>query len=239
MSLGSFAPQYDRPVAWGDWIRDGVEVEPSLYAADFRRLGEQIDDLLGAGCRVFHFDCGDGHFVPPLTMGPVVLRSIAPSIHGAGGVLDCHLMVEDPVHHFEEFAGSGADSVTFHVEVAGDTAAIAAEARAYGLGVGVAFNPETAPARAAEAAAAATADIVLCMSIHPGYSGQAFMPEAFGRIAELASLVDVPIQVDGGVGEDNAAVLRETGASLFVAGSAIFGHAVPAEAYRRLRAAVA
>ena len=107
-------------MGWSDWIRDGVEVEPSLYAADFRRLGEQIDALLGAGCRVFHFDCGDGHFVPPVTMGPVVLRSIAPGIHAAGGVLDCHLMVDDPVHHFEEFAASGADSVTFHVEVAAD-----------------------------------------------------------------------------------------------------------------------
>jgi ribulose-phosphate 3-epimerase len=129
--------------------------------------------------------------------------------------------------------------VTFHVEVASDPAAVAAEARGHGLGVGVVFNPETAPARAVEAAAAAAADIVLCMSIHPGYSGQAFMPEALGRIAELASLVDAPIQVDGGVGEDNAAALREAGASLFVAGSAIFGDTEPADAYRRLRAAVA
>ena len=94
-------------MGWGDWIRDGVEVEPSLYAADFRRLGAQVDELLAAGCRVFHFDCGDGHFVPPVTIGPVVLRSIAPGIHAAGGVLDCHLMVDDPVHHFEEFAASG------------------------------------------------------------------------------------------------------------------------------------
>jgi ribulose-phosphate 3-epimerase len=172
-------------------------------------------------------------------MGPVVLRSIAPGIHAAGGVLDCHLMVDDPVHHFEEFAASGADSVTFHVEVTDDPAAVAAEARAHGLAVGVVFNPETTPARAAAAAHAAAADIVLCMSIHPGYSGQAFMPEALGRIAELASLVDVPIQVDGGVGEANAAALREAGASLFVAGSAIFGAGEPPEAYRRLRAAVA
>ena len=201
--------------------------------------GSRSTPCSGAGCRVFHFDCGDGHFVPPVTMGPVVLRSIAPGIHAAGGVLDCHLMVDDPVHHFEEFAASGADSVTFHVEVTDDPAAVAAEARAHGLAVGVVFNPETTPARAAAAARAAGADIVLCMSIHPGYSGQAFMPEALGRIAELASLVDVPIQVDGGVGEGNVTALREAGASLFVAGSAIFGAAEPAEAYRRLRAAVA
>jgi ribulose-phosphate 3-epimerase len=116
-------------VGWSDWIRGGREIEPSLYAADFRRLGDQIDALLAAGCTVFHFDCGDAHFVPPVTMGPVVLRSIAPGIHAAGGVLDCHLMVDDPAHHFEEFAASGADSVTFHVEVSGDPAAVAAEAR--------------------------------------------------------------------------------------------------------------
>jgi len=227
-------------MGWTEWIRDGVEVEPSLYAADFRRLGEQIDALLAAGCRVFHFDCGDGHFVPPVTMGPVVVRSIARSIQEAGGRIDCHLMVDDPAHHIAEFASSGADSVTFHVEAAASTAArVAAEARAHGLGVGIAFNPETEPARAAEVAAAAGADLVLCMSIHPGYSGQSFMPEALGRIEALASLVDVPIQVDGGVGEENVRALRDAGASLLVAGSSVFSGSDPAEAYARLAASAA
>ena len=225
-------------MGWGDWIRDGVEIEPSLYAADFRRLGEQVDELLAAGCRVFHFDCGDGHFVPPVTIGPVVLRSIAPGIHAAGGVLDCHLMVVDPAHHFEEFAASGADSVTFHVEAASDPAAIAAAARAHGLAVGVAFNPGTSPSEAARASLTAGAELVLCMSIVPGYSGQAFMPESLDRVAELSALVDVPIQVDGGIGDENVARVREAGASLFVAGSAVFSDLVPADAYRRLRAAV-
>jgi ribulose-phosphate 3-epimerase len=226
-------------VGWSAWIRSGVEVEPSLYAADFRRLGEQVDALLAAGCRIFHFDCGDGHFVPPVTMGPVVLRSIARGIHEAGGRLDCHLMVDDPVHHFEEFASSGADSVTFHIEVASDAARVAGQARAHDLGVGIAFNPETEPARAAEVANEAAADIVLCMSIHPGYSGQAFMPEALGRIETLAALVDTPIQVDGGVGEGNVRALRDAGASLLVAGSSVFSAADPAEAYARLAAAAA
>jgi ribulose-phosphate 3-epimerase len=224
-------------MGWGDWIRDGVEVEPSLYAADFRCLGEQIDALLAASCRVFHFDCGDAHFVPPVTMGPVVLRSIAPSIHAAGGVLDCHLMVDDPSHHLDEFASSGADSVTFHVEAAADSARVAAQAREHGLGVGIAFNPETTPEQAAAAAAEAGADLVLCMSIHPGYSGQSFMPEALERIETLGALVDVPIQVDGGVGEDNVPALRRAGASLFVAGSAVFGDVDPAAAYLRLATA--
>lgn len=226
-------------MGWIDRIRDGVEVEPSLYAADFRRLGEQIDALLAAGCRIFHFDCGDGHFVPPVTMGPVVLRSIAPAIREAGGALDCHLMVDDPAHHLDEFASSGASSVTFHVEAAPEPAAVADKARSLGLGVGVAFNPETEPAEAAEAAREAGADFVLCMSIHPGYSGQSFMPEALDRIRVLRSLVDVPIQVDGGVGEDNIGALRTSGASLFVAGASVFGDADPAAAYRRLAAAAA
>jgi ribulose-phosphate 3-epimerase len=226
-------------MGWERWIRDGAEVEPSLYAADFRRLGEQIDQLLAAGCRVFHFDTGDGHFVPPVTIGAVVLRSIADGIHAASGVLDCHLMVTDPAHHLEEFASSGADSVTFHVEATEDPAGVAAAARKQGLAVGVAFNPGTSPEDAAIAAERADADLVLVMSIWPGYSGQPFMPESLPRMARLAELVSCPIQVDGGVGEDNARALREAGASLFVAGSAVFSGPDPSGAYRRLADLVA
>lgn len=226
-------------MGWGEWIRGDVEIEPSLYAADFTRLGEQIDALLGAGCRLFHFDVGDGHFVPPVTIGPVVLRSIAPMIHAAGAVLDCHLMVTDPAHHFEEIAESGGDSVTFHVEATDDPAGVAARARSLGLGVGVSFNPATGPEEAAGFAREAGADIVLCMSIEPGYSGQAFMPEALGRISRLAELVDVPIQVDGGVGGGNAHSVRAAGARLLVAGNAVFADSDPAAAYARLAAAAA
>jgi ribulose-phosphate 3-epimerase len=225
-------------MAWSTWIRGDAEVEPSLYAADFTRLGEQIEQLLRAGCRIFHFDVGDGHFVPPVTIGPVVLRSIAPMIHAAGGVLDCHLMVSDPAHHFPEFAESGADSVTFHVEATDDAAGVAGRARELGLGVGVSFNPETTPEQAAVAATAAAAELVLCMSIHPGYSGQAFMPNAFGRVARLAELVDVPVQVDGGVGAANARAVRDAGARLLVAGSAVFADPDPAAAYGRIVASL-
>ena len=224
-------------MAWGDWIRDGVEVEPSIYAADFMRLGAQIDALLGAGTKVFHFDVGDGHFIPPVTIGPVVLRSIAPAIHAAGGIIDCHLMVDDPAHHFEEIAASGGDSVTFHVEAADDPAEVAASARTHGLGVGVAFNPETSPEAAAAFAGAAGADIVLCMSIHPGYSGQAFMLGALPRIARLRELVTVPIQVDGGIDASNVHSVRAAGAALFVAGAAVFADADSPAAYGRIRAA--
>ena len=207
-------------MAWRDWVR-GVEVEPSLYAADFTRLGEQIESLLAAGARIFHFDIGDGHFVPPVTIGPVVLRSIAPLIHEAGGVLDCHLMVDDPVHHFAEIAESGGDSVTFHVEVTADAGAVIARAREHGLGAGVAFNPGTEVEVAAEAANAG-ADLCLCMSIEPGYSGQEFMASALGRIERLRSLVDCHVQVDGGVKAENVRAVRGAGADLLVVGSGIF-----------------
>lgn len=226
-------------MGWGTWMRGPSEVAPSLYAADFTRLGEQIEALLEAGCRIFHFDVGDGHFIPPVTIGPVVLRSIAPLIHEAGGVIDCHLMVADPALHFPEFAASGADSVTFHVEATGDPRGMGAAARALGLSVGIAFNPDTDVVDAVAFARAAEAELVLCMGIVPGYSGQPFLPETYAKIEELATLVEVPIQVDGGVGEENVASVRAAGASVFVAGNAIFAAPDPAAAYRRIAAAAA
>ena len=197
-------------MAWREWVRT-VEIEPSLYAADFANLGAQIDHLLEAGARVFHFDVGDGHFVPPVTIGPVVLRSIAPRIHERGGRIDCHLMVDDPAHHFEEIAASGGDSVTFHVEVADDVAGLLAQAREQGLGAGVAFNPGT-EVEIAAAAANLGADLCLCMSIEPGYSGQEFMEDAYGRIERLRGLVDCLVQVDGGVKRENAKSVHAAGA---------------------------
>ena len=220
-------------MSWREWIRT-VEVEPSLYAADFARLGEQIDILLRAECRVFHFDVGDGHFVEPITIGPVVLQSIAPLVHGAGGVLDCHLMVENPLHHFPQIAKAGGDSVTFHYEVVDDVPATIAAAREHGLQVGVAFNPESEPEDVA--AVAGDADLVLCMSIHPGYSGQKFMPDAVDRIKRLrAALPDhVYVQVDGGIDHETVERAYVAGARLLVAGSAIFGREDITRAYRRL-----
>jgi ribulose-phosphate 3-epimerase len=224
-------------VAWRDWVRT-VEVEPSVYAADFANLGEQVQYLLNAGARVFHFDVGDGHFVPPVTIGPVVLRSIAPMIHRMGGVIDCHLMVDNPAHHFPEIAESGGDSVTFHVEVADDVSAVLAQAREHGLGAGIAFNPGTEVEVAAEAANAG-ADLCLCMSIAPGYSGQAFMEDAYARIERLRSLVDCYVQVDGGVNQDNARAVHDAGADLLVVGSGIFAREDLPRAYRRLVQALA
>ena len=221
-------------MAWREWIRT-VEVEPSLYAADFTRLGEQVDALLRAGVRVFHFDVGDGHFVEPVTIGPIVLQALAPLVHAVDdAAIDCHLMVSNPVHHFPLFANAGGDSVTFHYEVVDDIPATIAAAREHGLSAGIAFNPETEPEEVAEAADGA--ELVLCMSIHPGYSGQDFMPEALDRIRRLryALAPAIHVQVDGGIDAENIRTVYDAGATLMVSGSAIFAREDLPRAYRRL-----
>jgi ribulose-phosphate 3-epimerase len=220
-------------MAWKDWVRT-IEVEPSLYAADFLRLGEQIDHLLGAGSRVFHFDIGDGHFVEPVTVGPIVLQAISPLIHRFDGVIDCHLMVTNPEHHFEMIKRAGGDSVTFHVEACDEPWKAIKLARDLELGVGVAFNPETSVEDAVGASIGA--DLVLCMSIHPGYSGQMFMPESLERIAQLRQELhpNLFVQVDGGISDENVADVRRAGAQLAVAGNAIFRTEDYPRAYRRL-----
>jgi ribulose-phosphate 3-epimerase len=221
---------------WRDWIRT-VEVEPSLYAADFANLGDQIDVLLRTGARIFHFDVGDGHFVDPITIGPIVLKDIAPIVHRMEGTLDCHLMVDDPVKHFRAIAEAGGDSVTFHYEAVDDVdliPATIAAARELELQVGIAFNPETDPAAVAKVADGV--DLVLCMSIKPGYSGQEFMPDALDRVRTLRGLLppEVPIQVDGGIANENIRSVYDAGAALMVAGSAIFSREDLPRAYRRL-----
>jgi ribulose-phosphate 3-epimerase len=225
-------------VPWRDWIRT-IEIEPSIYASDFANLGDQLEVLLRSECRVFHFDVGDGHFVEPITMGPIVLQSIAPIIHRYGGMIDCHLMVDNPTKHFAQFAEAGGDSVTFHFEAVDDVPATIRAAREQELQVGVAFNPETKPEDVA--AVAGDADLVLCMSINPGYSGQPFQDSTYDRVEQLRGLLPegMHIQVDGGVTDEKIKALYERGATLFVAGSAIFGREDLPRAYRRMVQALA
>jgi ribulose-phosphate 3-epimerase len=221
------------PVPWPDWIR-GVEVEPSLYGADFSRLGEQTVSLLQAGARLFHYDIGDGHFVEPITIGPIVLQSISPLIHRSGGKIDVHMMVDQPAKHFAAVAAAGGDSVTFHVEAVDDVPATIRAAREHDLQVGIAFNPETEPESVTEFGD--VVDLVLCMSINPGYSGQPFQEATYERVRRLRSALpdSVPIQVDGGVNAQNIRPLYDAGARLLVAASSIFGSEDPPSAYRRL-----
>jgi len=225
-------------VAWQEWIRT-VEIEPSLYAADFANLGSQIDVLLRTGARVFHVDVGDGHFVEPITVGPIVLQAISPMVHAMGGVLDCHLMVDNPTRHFPQIARAGGNSVTFHYEVVDDVPGTIAAAREHGLEVGVAFNPESEPEDVAKVAGAA--DIVLCMSIHPGYSGQEFMENALDRIERTRNALpeSIYVQVDGGIDNDNVRSVYDAGATLIVAGSSIFHREDLPRSYRRLVQALA
>jgi ribulose-phosphate 3-epimerase len=222
-------------MGWNDWIRT-VEVEPSLYAADFSRLGEQIDVLIRAGVRIFHFDVGDGHFVEPITMGPIVLKSISKLIHDGGGYVDCHLMTESPEKHFAAIKEAGGDSVTVHYEACDDLPSVVRAARANELQVGLAFKPETSAAYAAHAALSSSVDIVLVMSIEPGYSGQEFMPEALDRIRTVRSIIPrrMAVQVDGGIGPENIRGAYDAGATLLVAGTSIFGREDLPRAYRRL-----
>lgn len=217
-----------------DELSGQFEIEPSIYAANFAALGAQLETLAAAGVSIFHFDLGDGHFIAEVTMGPIVLDSIAPVVAAPGAAFDCHLMVSEPERHFERLKKAGAASVTFHVEAVTDPGATIRRARELGLGAGVALNPETPVGMAV--AAADGADLVLCMSIHPGLSGQAFMPEALGRIAELRRRLPdhVHVQVDGGVSAKNVREVREAGANLLVAGSAIFWQDDLAAAYRSL-----
>lgn len=225
-------------MTWQEWKR-GTEIEPSLYAASFAMLGDQIELLCRAGCRIFHFDVGDGHFVEPVTMGPIVLQSISPIVHRNGSAIDVHLMVENPAKYFAPVAEAGGDSVTFHYEAVADVPATIRSARDQQLQAGVAFNPESDPADVARVSG--DADLVLCMGIHPGYSEQPFREDTVARVAALRSALParVLIQVDGGVGAGNVRRLADEGAGLLVAGSAIFGSDDVAAAYSDLARAVA
>ena len=223
---------------WNEWIRT-IEVEPSLYAADFANLGTQVEALLHAECRVFHFDIGDGHFVEPITIGPIVLKSISPLVHRYEGAIDVHLMAENPAKHFKAIAEAGGDSVTFHFEAVEDVPATIKAAREHELEVGIAFKPGTEPEDVA--AVASDADIVLCMAIEPGYSGQPFREETYGRVRRLRLALppEIHVQVDGGVSQENIREVVDAGATLMVVGSAIFEREDLPRSYRRLVHALA
>jgi ribulose-phosphate 3-epimerase len=211
-------------------------VAPSILSADFSRLGSQVAEVMEAGARVIHVDVMDGHFVPPITIGPLVAGSIADQVHDAGGVLDVHLMIEAPERQIVEFAKAGADSITFHEEATPHANRTLSAIRELGCLAGVAINPGT-PAEAL-AELDGYADIVLCMTVNPGWGGQAFIPGSPDKVQRLRSLVgEAKIEVDGGIDASTAGSIAAAGASLFVAGSAVFGAADPVAAYAEIAAA--
>ncbi|GJM19663.1 MAG: ribulose-phosphate 3-epimerase [Phycisphaeraceae bacterium] len=198
-------------------------VGASILSADFARLGDEITDVLDAGADIIHVDVMDGHFVPNLSMGPAIVSSVRKAFPDA--YLDVHLMVADPDAWFRPFAQAGADLLSFHIEVCADEREALAHAdrvRALGCAPGIAINPPTPQARLEPVASAF--DLVLAMSVMPGHSGQAFMPEALERGALRSALpATTRLEIDGGVNPENAATVREAGFDLLVAASAIFG----------------
>ncbi len=208
-------------------------VAPSILSADFSRLGSQVDEVMAAGARVIHVDVMDGHFVPPITLGPLVAGSIADRVHAAGGAVDVHLMIEAPERQIEAFAEAGADSITFHAEATPHANRTLTAIRDLGCLAGIAINPGT-PAEALSELRG-EADIVLCMTVNPGWGGQPFVAGSVDKVSRLAALAgEATIEVDGGIDRDTAGPTAEAGAALFVAGSAVFGAADPAAAYAEL-----
>jgi ribulose-phosphate 3-epimerase len=214
-----------------------AQVQPSILAADYARLGEQLQSVLDAGARAVHVDVMDGHFVPPITIGPVVVESIREQVHGAGGLLDCHLMVERPESQVDQFVEAGADSITIQLEATPNVHFALKKIREAGCLAGLAINPGTPADAVVEVAG--SVDLVLCMTVNPGWGGQAFIDGSPDKVKRLRALIgnDVAIQVDGGISADTVRSVAEAGATLFVAGSAIFRKPDPGAAYGEIVAA--
>jgi len=216
---------------------EGVRIAPSILSADFARLGAAIEEVMDAGARVIHFDVMDGDFVPPITIGPLVASAIADQVHEAGGVLDVHMMVNRPEQQIGEFAKAGADSITFHFEATPHVHRLCGAIRELDCLAGVAINPGT-PVEAISQLDG-MADLVLAMSVNPGWGGQKFIGSSPEKIDRMRRILpeDTLIEVDGGVDVNTAGSVTEAGATLLVAGSAIFGAADPAQAYADIAAA--
>jgi ribulose-phosphate 3-epimerase len=214
-------------------LRD-VRVAPSILSADFARLGAQVADVLDAGARVIHVDVMDGHFVPSITIGPLVVSALREQVERAGGMLEVHLMIERPERHVDEFVRAGAHSITFHAEATPHVAYTAGLIRDRGATVGVAINPATPVGALAEIADAI--DLALCMTVNPGWGGQPFIEHSLEKVLRLRHILgeEVALEVDGGIDPSTAPPCRAAGANLFVAGSAVFGSPDPAAAYRAI-----
>jgi ribulose-phosphate 3-epimerase len=209
-------------------------IAPSVLAADFARLGAQVAEVVDAGARVIHVDIMDGHFVPPLSMGPQVLSALV-GLGLEGVEYDVHLMVENPERHVEDYAKAGASNITFHAEATPHVNYVIQQIRDLGCTAGVAVCPSTP----LDVYREIDVDLALCMTVNPGWGGQRFISSSPDKIARLRAILgDGPqLEVDGGIDVTTAGAAAAAGASLFVAGSALFGAADPAQAYADIAAA--
>jgi ribulose-phosphate 3-epimerase len=211
-------------------------IAPSILAADFGRLSEQVQLVLDAGAPVIHVDVMDGHFVPPITMGPLAVTAISDQVKAAGAKIDVHLMIERPERQVDAFAQAGADSITIHAEATPHLHYALQAIRGAGCLTGLALNPGTP----AEAVAELEPDMVLCMTVNPGWGGQKFLEHSLSKIARLRELIgpDTALEVDGGIDVATAAKCAAAGATVFVAGTAVFGAQDPAQAVKAISTAV-
>jgi ribulose-phosphate 3-epimerase len=217
----------------------GPQLAPSVLAADFTRLGEQVESVLTGGARVVHIDVMDGHFVPSISFGPVVVEALAEQVHGHGAVLDVHLMIDHPELQVEPLASAGADSITAHWEATSHLHYVLQSTRAAGCAAGVALCPATPVEVVRDVVAAGVVDLVLCMSVNPGWGNQQLIPHSFTRLRQLRELLpdDVALEVDGGVNATTAHACVEAGANLLVAGTAVFAAPEPGAALTALASA--
>lgn len=212
-----------------------VKIAPSILSANFSKLGEEIIDVEKGGADIIHVDVMDGHFVPNITIGPLVVNSIRPITKLP---LDCHLMIENPDNYIEAFAKAGADYITVHVEACRHLHRTIQLIKSFGVKPGVVLNPAT-PVSLIEHVLE-DIDMVLLMSVNPGFGGQKFIPSVLSKIKQLREMIDqkglnVEIEVDGGVNEETAKLCSDAGATVLVAGSSVYGFEDRAAAIAKLK----